>query len=432
MRRLGAIAAGLTLLLSVSVAQAAPPFRKGPYLMDVQPDRIAVLLELDAPRAVTLEVRGGDGEIVEVASEAKAFHEIDAPGLKPASEYRYSVTVEGGGRATGRFRTAPMPGEGPIRFAVYGDSRTGDAEHAGVVRAITNARPAFLVNTGDMVATGSDEIDWHNFFTIEADLLRVMPVFPAIGNHELYQLGGGIANYKKYIRTPGGDQVPWYAFTYGPVRFVMLDSNDRWARGTAQWQFLERELEAARSDPKVEHVIVAMHHGPYSSGRHGSNELLESSGALQLMHDAGVSIVFSGHDHLYERGQVDGLKYVVTGGAGAPLYPINRRLPGQLAFVPEHHFVTVDVDGERVKMHVLRPNGSAIERCGFVAAGPWECEGARGVAAAAAVGPIVESEELWSFYARRYWHWAAAGGGLLGFVGVVVVGRRYARRRIRS
>ena len=42
-----------------------------------------------------------------------------------------------------------------------------------------------------------------------------------------------------------------------------------------------------------------------------------------------VSFVFSGHDHLYQRGEVDGLKYVVSGGGGAPLYSVRCGAKGK-------------------------------------------------------------------------------------------------------
>ena len=104
-------------------------------------------------------------------------------------------------------------------------------------------------------------------------------------------------------------------------------------------------------------------------------------------------------NHMYERGDFRGLKYVVTGGGGAPLYRVNRARPSQLAFQPVHHYVRIDVEGKRLAMTVVRPSGDVLERCGFEQGGPWECERA---------APIDPGEEP----GRPWWFWALVGQGL--------------------
>ena len=50
------------------------------------------------------------------------------------------------------------------------------------------------------------------------------------------------------------------------------------------------------------------------------------------MRESKVELVLAGHDHIYERGEGGGLKYVITGGAGAPLYRASRPSAGDAAF----------------------------------------------------------------------------------------------------
>ena len=52
------------------------------------------------------------------------------------------------------------------------------------------------------------------------------------------------------------------------------------------------------------------------------------SDLVPLFEKYDVQMVFSGHDHDYERGTVNGIKYVVTGGGGERLRA-SLPLPGR-------------------------------------------------------------------------------------------------------
>lgn len=429
-------APALALLLGLlgaapNVALAAPELIKGPYLMDVGPTSIAVLFELSEPAGATVVARSAAASEVRVEAAESAFQEVVLEGLEPRTAYDYRVMLPDGSASGGTFSTAPPPGEGPVEFLVMGDNRSDAAAHRAVVDAMLEQPADFLLNTGDMVADGSDSDDWAEMFEVQEPLLRSTPLFPTLGNHELYQSGRGLESFLRYTRVPrelgGGER--YYAFTYGPLRFVVLDSNEGWGGDSEQRRWLEEQLAAASGDPRVEHIVVAMHHGPFSSGRHGGHRGMASSRLPDLLREHGVSLVLSGHDHAYERGYTEGVKYIVTGGGGAPLYSVNNRLPGQLAFEPAYHFLRVSVDGEQVMITAVRPDGSEIERCGFVDAGPWTCEG--GHAEDPAVGPVHPGAHPAAFWAEQQLgkptFWILAAGSLLT-LGIVLITRRRSRR----
>ena len=115
--------------------------------------------------------------------------------------------------------------------------------------------------------------------------------------------------------------------------------------------------------------VVWMHDGPYSMGWHGDNASLvrDYVPVLERYH---VSVLFSGHDHNYERGRRGQLNYVVTGGGGAELRPLRCGVPGKkkckyipAAFFNEHHYVTVDVLPRALRLCAKRPDGSPLEPC---------------------------------------------------------------------
>jgi hypothetical protein len=92
------------------------------------------------------------------------------------------------------------------------------------------------------------------------------------------------------------------------------------------------------------------------------------------MADRKVDLVLAGHDHAYERGEGHGLKYLVTGGAGAPLYPRKYKGAEARRFESAYHFLEVAVDGDRIRVTARRPSGAVLESCGFQGAGSWDCD----------------------------------------------------------
>ncbi len=391
----------VTATLSPGRVSAEPRFVKGPYLMDARPDSVAVLFELDAPAPAVVVVRERSGAERRFEAGATTWHEIVLRGLEPATRHTYDVLLGGGrGRARGRFTTAPLPGTtDAARFLVYGDARTDAAAHQRIVRRMRDEDADFVLHTGDMLADGSDPADWQEYFDVSGPLYAELPVFPTLGNHEAAS-GEGMAPYRRFVRTreSPGDEA-FYAFDHGPVRVLVLDSNQPLEEGSPQLTWLEGEVARARMPGAPAHLFAAVHHGPYSSGAHGSNLRIQGTRAEALLRAAGVELVFEGHDHAFERGDARGLKYLLSGGAGAPLYVTNRRLPSQLAFEPAHHYVRVEIDGPDVRITAIRKDGSVLDACGFTKGGPWRCStgpgGGRGRVVRMRLGLIEALRRFW-------------------------------------
>jgi acid phosphatase type 7 len=397
------LAAATLAILAASVAALARPgatpppavaavLTKGPYLQALDATGVTVKLELDRPAPARLEVylageskpvvtRSGDGDLT--------FHAIRAQGLRPATAYEYRVSAGGVTGDRGRFTTAPDDAR-PFRFLAYGDSRSDPAAHAAVVRAMEATPSDFLVNTGDMVAKGNDPHDWAELFTLEGRLLRDRCAFVAVGNHELSR--GDHAGEVAFLHffAGSGDGRPlerlYSTFRWSNSRFFVLNAMDNWTGDERAW--LGAELERARGEQGLAHRIAFMHWVPFSSGPHGGNPALANGEILTMMRERGVDLVIAGHDHAYERGDGRGLKYVITGGAGAPLYAKKSDAPETRRFESAFHFVEVAVDGDRVTLTAHRPSGGILETCGYQANGPWDCD-----AAAPAVGSAAASPE---------------------------------------
>jgi hypothetical protein len=165
-------------------------------------------------------------------------------------------------------------------------------------------------------------------------------LFPSPGDHEWRT---NLAEpYVDAFEPPGGHASGspfYYAFTYGNVRFISLDTSDSEEHAEAldyvgdpssrQYQWLLVQLSAARGDPGIDWTVVFFHHSPYSAstgfGGHGSH-LPTRRAIAPLMDGYRVPLVFSGHDHDYQRSKPiranqiaeddDGTVYIVTGGGG--------------------------------------------------------------------------------------------------------------------
>ena len=417
----------LALLLCAPHRADAQAITKGPWLLQLGDESAWLRLETEVPSPVTVtasEVGGGGERTFEGRT---ATHPDDAAvgtvrlaGLQPNTRYEYIVRT-GTDEERGELWTAPEPGE-PLTFLVYGDNRTKQDVHVAVVERMLEETDARIVlHTGDFVEMGGRPSDWGDYFRNASPLVRRVGLFPSLGNHELYG-PGGIARYHRYLGSGDGRET-WYRHDYGDLTILALDSNVDWEPGATQYDWLTATLASIAEVSADRFVVVIVHHGPYSSGRHGGHGGMQDLGLPEQLRDAGVDVIFSGHDHDYERGDADGLKYVVTGGGGAPLYTVNDPTPYQLAFEPAHHFVRGRIEDGRFHMRVVRLDGSTLEDCSFAKGEPWECEG--GAPAGPVARGISRERDFLQRYGLRY-------GFYVVLIPVVVLTFLYAWRRRRK
>ena len=168
---------------------------------------------------------------------------------------------------------------------------------------------------------------------------------------------------------------------WGNTRFFFLNAMTDWKVG-ADREWAEAELTRAETEPGLTWRIIVMHHCLFSAGPHGDNVKMLNAGMPALFKSKGIDLILAGHDHLYERGYGEGLRYIVTGGGGAPLYEVRGKRPSTRIVESTRHFVNVTVNKDRVQIHTRRLDGSQLETCGFKKADPdWDCDPAPAAAA---------------------------------------------------
>ena len=150
----------------------------------------------------------------------------------------------------------------------------------------------------------------------------------------------------------------WYTFDYGNGRFISLqvDGFADFDIQSEQYAWLEETLAANTQA----WLFVYFHIPPYSSVQDGLEDNVRQA-LPPLFERYGVDVVFNGHKHNYERNEVNGVTYIVTGGGGAPLYAIQEREPTQAAFALAHHFVLLEIDGDHLKATVISNEGEVLD-----------------------------------------------------------------------
>ncbi len=351
-------------------------------------DPAAVEAADGADAAAGVQVRGGHHVLFEpLTGGALRLHEAHVCGLAAATTHYYKVGGPGAWSAVYDVATAPPVGAtSPIRFAVTGDSRDDSVVWAQVQARVRDAAPDFQLFTGDAVGLGVNQPEWDGFYgesymgqNVQEALARI-PIMPANGNHE-----GLAVNYTLQLALPQelseGERAEgeeWYSFDYGNAHFVVLNDTAGESLVTgSQLDWLDADLAAVDRD--VTPWVFAVHHeGTYScSTNHGSD--IELRAAWQPVFDRHeVDIVFNGHDHDYERskpirgfaagtsdGEVQawgaGTIYVVSGGAGAPLYGVDDGCYHTETIESVNHYVIVDIEDRTLRYAAHRLDGTMLD-----------------------------------------------------------------------
>ncbi len=320
------------------------PYDVGPYLVQVEPGTVAVMIEHALTRPPTVSwsrPAGGD----DAKGPVKTVTAVEEDGVWVAAmtelpigpPLQYRVRSELGAHGPFDFRAGRPRGE-KFRFAAFGDTRSGHKVHRSLIEAMAREDIDFLLHSGDIVYTGGVLDEWHTFFEIESPVIRRVPIFAAVGNHDV-SLRGHFRRYFLMSRINAGNR--YYSQDWGSVRVLLMDSSAEGRKGSAQYRYLAAKMKEAADQNLV--TLLVLHHPPYSAGAHGSDlEMREIVGDLGPKY--GLEVVLAGHDHNYERTKrIDGVTYLVSASGGAP---IRRMTPSWFSerVRTEPHFVIFDVD----------------------------------------------------------------------------------------
>ena len=206
-------------------------------------------------------------------------------------------------------QTSALPCQnGSFRFGVIGDFGDGSkGEYTTAKRfAEQQEKCSFdtVITVGDNIYGSERPQDLDVKFTIPFKVLldKGVKFYASLGNHD--------DPNQRFYEPFNMNKERYYKLNKKNIDFFALDSN---YMDKKQLDWLEGELKGSKAEWKIPYF----HHPLYSSaGGHGSSvdlrDLIEP-----LFVKYGVQVVFTGHDHVYERTKPQkGIYYFVAGSTG--------------------------------------------------------------------------------------------------------------------
>ena len=350
--------------------------------MGAEPGSLSISWKGDAAGPEALQLDGVTGEKQRftavreriLKSDYYRYH-VELSGLAQGREYRYKI-----GGFEGSFR---VPHESDVtRFLYLGDVQFQESmeeyeEWGQMVRRAYREHPDldFAVIGGDLVNSPGELPQWEAF--LEAcDVFAKLPVATVAGNHE-----GVHSNYtyQKLFALPddaeedqSGEE--FYSLDFGNVRMLMMDSSflteeRRQSMGKDAWAKEEQRVEAwirSRTGSCEKPWLAAVIHHPVY-GMHDEDTVSPQIRRLwaPLLETGGVRIVFSGHQHLYQRTRsIHGVVYLMgNSGQRESRFFHGNNLPEYTQQIYDRgaNYQIVEAGARRLKMTSYNKKGLVID-----------------------------------------------------------------------
>jgi len=313
--------------------------------------------------------------------------------LEPNTQYEYRIVTTDNRGTWHKLETDNKKG---LTALIFADSQSADYSRWRKLAytAYSNNKNAQLyLNLGDQVDNGEAKWHWDGWLSGIAPFSAEIPMATLIGNHELYN-----ENYEesypethlKFFDFPA--PIPkyknqFYSFDYGPVHFVVLDTNHRDEMLKHQPNLPYAQLHWLRSDLancKAKWKVALMHrdilmygYDPSSGYKSEWRTYIDYSGKdfMPIFDTYGVDAVLSGHMHTYRRRtplkyfnpHKKGTTYIMSGVSGDQTSYSKlwedfswdvKRAPSK---PEEGNYMTMTVDDKQLVFKAFLPDGKQFD-----------------------------------------------------------------------
>jgi hypothetical protein len=245
---------------------------------------------------------------------------------------------------------------------VLGDSRDSAQIWGQLAGELQTQAVDMMLFSGDAVLVGLDQGEWDAWLGSATDVLPTTPIVMIDGNHEADAI-----NFYAQFAAPGDQEN--FGFDYGHAHFTVANDTpeDDSTLTTSTLDAIKADFQASTG---ARWKLFAHHQPMYSAGSpHMSNLTLRSSWG-PVVDQYAIDLVINGHEHQYEiskplnNGVVQatnatGTVYVVSGGAGASLYPIGSDFWTQYAEMT-YTAAVLHVRRDQMTLDSFRQDGSAL------------------------------------------------------------------------
>jgi hypothetical protein len=293
--------------------------------------------------------------LVAVCASALAGHFAKAQsGSTLAAKFGPSIALQQGATAGKLDIRIPLQDKS-VRFAVIGDSGTGDRAQYEVAQRMEAYRQAvkfdFVIMLGDNIYGSHSPKDFVKKFEQPYKPLLDAGVkfYASLGNHDDPD---DERLYKPF--NMGGER--YYAFRKGEAAFFALDSN---YMDPKQLSWLEQNLKDSQGTWK----ICFFHHPLYNDGRHHGADADLRTQVLPLFQRYGVNAVFSGHEHVYQRIKPENnIYFFVLGNSGKLMtHDFGATKDRVKGFDTDQSFMLVEIAGDKLYFQTISRSGETID-----------------------------------------------------------------------
>ncbi|WP_196894448.1 purple acid phosphatase family protein [Aureivirga marina] len=357
-----------------------------PYLQTIFADSATISWKTNKVSKVSLKY-GENKENMQLVTgkiidqHLNVLNEVVVKNLKPSTKYYYEIynndTLMAGGDSY-YFISSAKENTSP-KFSFYAMGDIGQPRAKGGFPDITanqinklENRPDFGIGLGDIVyPVGESKKYDAYFYEPMAPILRNIPFYPALGNHDWYS--DPDENFKREWKLPNNEH--FYTFSYGNALFIALDSREGgFYKFKKQRTWLKKTLK--ENQGKFDWIFVYLHHnGKTCTYKKDYKHVMK---LYEIFATNNVDFILNGHAHTYERlrpydknGNIltqysDDLKYPeisngfisITAGAGGklktswnpdPNNPENCKTPSIVSkFYHKGHFTTFEIEGKKL------------------------------------------------------------------------------------
>jgi hypothetical protein len=259
-----------------------------------------------------------------------------------------------------------------MRLAVIGDFGSDSSDELHVAQLVDGAHPDFILSVGDNDYSSElglmrsratyDRFVGKYYGRYLADDAAQNRFWPVPGNHDWY-VPVDIQPYLDYFaalpRTPAAGR--YYEVLLGSVHLFALDSDDHEPDGRSVTSTQAAWLKAALAASTACHKIVFFHHPPYSSGR---TDMYFVRDLRWPFANWGADVVLSGHEHFYERSEVDGLPYFISGLGGFSKFDFLTNPPppeSRARYNEDYGALFIDVNDDHMTYRFNNVAGNEID-----------------------------------------------------------------------
>lgn len=256
------------------------------------------------------------------------------------------------------------------QYIILGDNRNGYDTFQEIIEQVNGENPVFVIDNGDLVFSGKPN-QYRLFDQMVSKISTTLCTVP--GNHDIRDKGNST-----YTMLYGPS---YYSFDFADSHFTFLNSAPGWAHKRAisneQYTWLEQDLKKAEGkrifvithippeDPRkgVKPNKIKNYENEVKSGdswaeqklnnynenkemNHGFQDPKEAEKFEKIMSNYHVDTVYLSHIHSYFDYTKDGVRYMVTGGAGAELLTKNSY----------YHYIIEKIDNSKSVTRVELPS----------------------------------------------------------------------------